>query len=93
MVTLLIEHPISDYPTWRQAYDRFADTRRAAGVQQARVHRPVDDPAYVIITLDFADVGHAEAFRQVLRTRIWADPSNAPALRGEPRTAILDLAE
>ena len=29
--TLHIEHAISDYPTWKAAFDRFADARTRGG--------------------------------------------------------------
>ena len=44
MFTLLIQHGITDFPTWRSAYDRFADARAQAGVLADRIRRPVDDP-------------------------------------------------
>jgi hypothetical protein len=47
MVTLLIEHAISDFATWCGAFDRFAEARRDAGVTAEHVLRPVDDPHYV----------------------------------------------
>ena len=91
MVTLLIEHAISDYDTWRTAFDRFATTRRDAGVRAERIARPVDDPAYVVVTLDFDTADRAEGFRQFLTTRIWADPASSPALAGSPRATVLTI--
>lgn len=43
MFTLSIEHAITDYPTWKVAFDRFAAAREQAGVLGARIRRPVDD--------------------------------------------------
>ena len=43
MVTLHIEHPIGDLNTWLQAFTRFEDARRKAGVRAQRVRQPVDD--------------------------------------------------
>lgn len=45
MPTLHIEHPITDFDTWKSAFDRFAPARESAGVRHHRVQRPVDDPA------------------------------------------------
>ena len=89
MPTLHIEHPITDFATWRAAFDRFAEQRRAAGVTDHRVWRPVDDQRYVVVDLDFATTDQATAFLGFLRTQVWASPQNAPALAGEPRTMIL----
>jgi hypothetical protein len=90
MATLLIEHPISDFATWQAAFDRFAPVRREAGVRAHHVYRPADDPRYVVLTLDFAGVPQAEAFLRFLTAQVWADPQNSPALRGAPRTAVLE---
>lgn len=91
MVTLHIEHPISDFETWATAFDRFADARRTAGVRSHRVHRPFDDPHYVLVDLDFDTEDAAVAFQDFLHTVVWASAENAPALAGTPRTAVLRL--
>jgi len=93
MVTLHIEHAITDYGTWKQAFDRFADMRRDSGVVHHRVHRPAGDPRYVLIELDFGTAAEAEKFLDILTTRVWSIPANAPALAGTPQTKILDLVE
>jgi hypothetical protein len=89
MTTLRIEHPITDYTTWRRAFDSFGPAREKAGVRQHRVLRPVDDQHYVCVDLDFATVSGAEAFLEFLRTSVWSDPDRAPALVGTPQTRIL----
>ncbi|MDQ0603865.1 hypothetical protein QF037_008210 [Streptomyces canus] len=93
MPTLHIEHPITDFATWKTAFDRFAAARADAGVRRHRVQRPVDDPAYVVVDLDFDDVAGAERFLGFLKSTIWASSGNAPALAGAPRTRILETAE
>ncbi|SNT37565.1 hypothetical protein SAMN05421812_105123 [Asanoa hainanensis] len=87
--TLRIEHPITDYQTWRGAFDSFAAAREQAGVQQHRVLLPVDDERYVTVDLDFATVEAAQRFLAFLQTTVWSDPDRAPALVGAPRTRIL----
>jgi len=89
MVTLHIEHSVSDFDTWRTAFARFADARRQAGVLGHVVRRPVDDQRHVSIDLDFAEVEQAVAFERFLRSHVWADPARSPALRGTPTTSIL----
>lgn len=93
MPTLRIEHPITDYGTWRAAFDRFADVRLKSGVRGHRISRPVDDPHYVVIDLDFAATPEAERFLTFLRTKVWSSRESSPALVGEPRTTILEPAE
>ena len=93
MVTLHIEHAITDYGAWKQAFDRFADIRRDSGVLRHRVHRPHDDGRYVLIELDFGTGEEATKFLDFLTTRVWSTPANAPALMGRPQPRILDLVE
>ncbi|CAN5179704.1 MAG: hypothetical protein H0V13_08495 [Nocardioidaceae bacterium] len=92
MTTLHIEHAISDFDRWLTAFQRFADARAQAGVRDHRVQRPVDDPNYVVIDLDFDTVDDAERFLGFLQTRVWSSPQNAPALVGTPQTKILQSA-
>ncbi|MEV6638221.1 hypothetical protein AB0M54_46630 [Actinoplanes sp. NPDC051470] len=89
MPTLRIEHPITDYPTWRRAFDSFAETREQAGVQQHRILCPVDDQQYVTVDLDFPSIPAAEQFLAFLQTDVWSDPGRSPALAGAPTTRIL----
>ena len=93
MVTLHIEHAITDFGTWKQAFDRFSDMRRDGGVLRHRVYRPEGDRRYVLIELDFGTGEEATKFLDFLTTRVWSTPANAPALTGTPRTRVLDLVE
>lgn len=89
MPTLHIEHPITDFDTWTSAFNRFADARRNAGVRAHRIHRPVDNPTYVLIDLDFDSIDEAQSFLGFLNTRVWVNPENSPGLAGTPETMIL----
>lgn len=93
MTTLHIEHAIVDFGLWNSAFDRFAEFRVNAGVRAQRVQRPVDDPRYVVIDLDFDTVGEAEKFLVFLREKVWSSPENAPGLAGTPQTKILESAD
>lgn len=92
MPILLIEHEISDFDTWHQAFDRFAERRSQGGVQRERILQPVDDPGYVMVDLEFATLGEAQGFKQFLETQVWSTPANSPALVGTPRARIMDRA-
>lgn len=91
MTTLHIEHAITDFDTWKSAFDRFGDARDWAGVRRHRILRPIDDDRYIIVDLDFEAPGQAEAFLTFLRTQVWASSGTAPALVGAPVTRILTL--
>jgi hypothetical protein len=69
MATLHIEHPITDLQTWLDAFTRFEDARRKAGVRAQRVCQPVDDDKYIYVTLDFDSVEEAAAFKASSRRR------------------------
>jgi hypothetical protein len=89
MITVHIEHAITDLPTWLAAFRRFADARSNAGVRQERVHQPVDDDRYIYVQLDFDDVPAAEAFLGFLRSVVWASPEASPGLSGQPMGRVL----
>ena len=93
MFTLRIEHGIRDFDTWKAAFDRDPIGRERSGVRGYRVFRPVDDPHYVLIDLDFASVGEAEAVLAALHRDVWRSATAAPALVGSPQTRIVEVVE
>ena len=72
---------------------RFAHARSQAGVRASVARRPVDDPNYVVIDLDFDSTDEAVAFRRFLNTQVWAVRENAPALVRSPETMVLESVE
>ncbi|HTE32519.1 MAG TPA: hypothetical protein VK666_19195 [Chryseolinea sp.] len=68
MITLRIEHKISNYEGWKKAFDSDPINRKKAGVKQYRIYRPTDDPDFVIIELDFENLEGAEGTRKALQT-------------------------
>ena len=77
MITLHIEHPITDYGTWRTAFDALP--RPVSGRRHRRaVARPIDDPRYIVVALDFDSLDHATSFRTFLETQVWASPLRHP---------------
>jgi hypothetical protein len=89
MATLHIEHPVTDFATWRAAFSRFDNARTQGGVTAVRVYRAADDDHYLVVDLDFDTLHEAQRFNHFLRTQIWSTPDNAPALAGSPVTRIL----
>lgn len=57
------------------------------------MRRPLDDPAYVVVDLGFAEPEQAERFLGFLTTQVWTEPANSPALAGRPRTRLLTVEE
>lgn len=87
VVVVRIEHPIRDFASWRAAFDRDPAGREGAGVRRYRVYRPVDNPNYVLIDLDFDTAEGAERFLTVMRG-IWQRVDGT--LIDGPRTQILE---
>ncbi len=91
MATLRIEHAIRDYESWQDAFDSFAGARTKAGVRGFAIRQPTDDPKYLMLDLEFATAGQAEAFATFLHEHVWSSPTSSPALAGPAQTRILDL--
>lgn len=89
MVTLHIEHPITDLDTWMQAFARFEQARANAGVRSEAIHQPIDDDKYIYIRLEFDGVDQANAFKQFLETKVWSSREASPGLGGTPRARVL----
>ena len=92
MVTVRIEHPITSFERWKAAFDRDPVDRRGSGVRRYQIFRPVDDPEFVMIDLDFATPTEATTFVSAMR-QVWASPQAAPALGGPPRATIAEPVE
>lgn len=93
MHILRIEHQIRDFDSWKAAFDSDPVGRQQSGVRRHRVLRPIDDPNYVMIDLDFDSSSEAEAFLAALRRNVWSSREATPALRGEPQTRIVEAVE
>ncbi|MET0864543.1 MAG: hypothetical protein ABWZ98_09445 [Nakamurella sp.] len=92
MVTVRIEHPIQSFEGWKAAFDRDPVDRRGSGVRRYHIFRPVDDPAFVMIDLEFDSRTQASTFIGAMR-RVWASPQAAPGLGGQPRAVITESVE
>ena len=92
MTTLHIEHPISDFSTWKASFDRFASLRHEYRVRSYEIFQPIDDPAYVMIQLELDSIDDANALLGRLR-ELWANREATPSLRGTPRVTLLDCKE
>jgi len=92
MPTLRLEHAISDFQLWKAAFDRDPVHREQSGVRGHRVFRPIDDPNYVAVDLEFDTADEANRFRGVLAD-LWRSREAAPALVGTPRVRIVEAVE
>jgi hypothetical protein len=91
MRALRIEHPVSDFDAWKQAFDSDPLDRKGSRVRRYRVLRPVDDPGYAIVELEFDDADTADAMRAALE-EMWRNVQ-AEGLIGDQIARVFDVAE
>ncbi len=92
MLTLQMEHHIRDFDMWKKAFERDPAGRQQSGARRYQILRPVDNPNYIIINLDFDTQPEAEAFLAKMQD-VWKSANAAPALKGAPQTRILETVE
>jgi hypothetical protein len=82
MYILRIEHPVTNFDAWKEAFDSDPIGRKRSGVRRHQVFRPTDDPNYVMIDLEFDSAGEAEAVHAALR-ELWdrVDVMRSPQAR------------
>ena len=62
MATMFVRHTVSNYQTWRKAYDDLASVQKAKGVTAQAVYQAADNPNDITVTHEFATVEAAQAF-------------------------------
>lgn len=90
MYILRIEHPIPNYDGWKQAFDGDPVGREKLGVRRYRILRPVDDPNYVMIDLEFDTAGQAEALLAAMRV-VWGRVEGT--IMTDPQSRIVEVVE
>lgn len=90
MPILQIEHPVPDYEGWKRAFDSDPIGRERSGVRRYRILRPVDDPKFVMVDLEFDSLSEAEACLAALRT-LWKRVEGQ--VMNSPRTRIVETVE
>ncbi len=70
MFVLRIEHAIRDFEGWKSAFESDPIGRERLGVRRYQILRPIDDPNYVMIDLEFDTSREAEACHAALR-ELW----------------------
>jgi len=90
MAILQIEHPVSDFDSWKKAFDSDPIDRKHSGVRRYRILRPIDDPKYVAVDLEFDSIGKAEACLASLR-KLWTRVEGT--VMQNPRARIVETVE
>lgn len=90
MFILHIEHPVPSYEGWKKAFDSDPLDRKKSGVRSYRILRPVDDPDYVLIELEFEELEAAQSMHQALK-QLWNKVEGT--VMTNPRSRITRAAE
>jgi hypothetical protein len=90
MVVLQIEHKIPDFERWKKAFYEDPINRKKSGVRHFRIFRPVGDPNYVIIDLEFAGMEEANGALAALQ-ELWGKVEGKIIM--SPQTRMLNLVE
>lgn len=90
MFVLQIEHPVPSFEGWKQAFDSDPVGRRQKGVQRYRIMRPVDNPNFAMIELEFETVAQAEVLLAAMR-QVWARVEGS--IMTNPKASIVELVE
>ena len=70
MYMLRIEYAVPNYEGWKQAFDSDPVGREKSGVRRYQILRPIDNPSYVMIDLEFDTIDQAEALLAAMRV-VW----------------------
>jgi len=90
MITLHIEHKVSNYDGWKQVFDSNPINRKKSGVRSYRIFRPVDDPNYVLIDLEFDNLNDSETVLTALN-KLWSNVDGKIIFN--PQARILNVEE
>jgi hypothetical protein len=89
-IHLQIEHKVPNFDGWKKAFENDPINRKKSGVRCYKIFRPIDDPNYVIIDLEFDNLGEAEDTLAALHN-LWLKVEGKVMMN--PQTRILDLVE
>ncbi|MBE0682871.1 MAG: hypothetical protein IH589_13250 [Anaerolineales bacterium] len=90
MYMLSIEHPVPSYEKWKQAFDSDPVGREKMRVRRYQILRPIDNPNYVMIQLEFDTASDAEALLNAMRA-VWSRVEGTIMMN--PKAQIVEIAE
>ena len=90
MLVLQIEHPVQSFDEWKKVFDSDPIERKKSGVMRYRIFRLADNPAYVIVDLEFQEIEKLNGTLAALQ-KVWG------AVEGKvimgPKSRILQVVE
>lgn len=90
MYTLQIEHPVPSYEKWKQAFDSDPVGREKMRVRRYQILRPVDNPNFVMIQLEFDTARDAESLLTAMRA-VWTRVEGT--IMTNPKAQIVEIVE
>jgi membrane protein required for beta-lactamase induction len=91
MFVLHSEHTVASFDAWKSVFDSHPHDRTQTGAQRYRILRPKDNPNAVIVEVEFATVGEAEAVLADLRTS-WIRMQGS-VLTANPKVQIAEIVQ
>ena len=92
MTTVLIQHDVKDYETWKRAFDQNPLRRDRGGVSRYVMHRCVEKPSVIFIHLEFEKREDADAYLMELE-RMLPTVEEAVGFGEAPRAWLLEEVE
>ena len=83
-VAALVTHAVTDFDTWKRAFDGHATARRNAGIIATHVNRNADDPNLLHVYLAATDAAKLEAF---LTSADLKETMKSAGVKGAPHIA------
>ena len=90
MYKLCIEHPVPSYEKWKQAFDSDPVGREKMRVRRYQILRPMDNPNYVMIQLEFDTDSDADALLNAMRA-VWSRVEGT--IMTNPKAQIVEIVE
>jgi hypothetical protein len=90
MIVLQIEHNVSSYDGWKNAFDNDPIDRKKSGVKRYQVYQSVEDPNYVVIDLYFDSLEESAGALNALQ-KLWAKVQGTVMVN--PKARMLNIRE
>jgi hypothetical protein len=70
MILLHFEHTTLNFDAWKASFDSYAELRQTSGARRYRVSRPIDNPNFAMIDLEFESLREAESLLAAVQ-QVW----------------------
>lgn len=90
MILLHIEHSTPNFAEWKASFDNFAALRQQSGARRYRIERPIDNPNFAMIELEFDNVRDAQSLLAAVQ-QVWQRVGGT--LINDPHWRICEVAE